>query len=385
MSHETVGSLLAIIANSLNDGLRTLMFADKRAWGPGEFEQLRLLEDTLDEAKKDFQELPALVNGQFYYESDRTIESLEDLRILCTRFELHSQTLKDWARTGGPINALWARETLELRHELHQAQCRAARRIHETAQPDDTTTAGARCLGALQVYRAAQRGRGGSGSVEDEEAAACRDTGKFERLGDRDVAFICDFCDGYLVWEDLRAMPTRRSIPPSLTSTPLPTSNPNSTPASAALPNLPHTPNALSLQAHAHDLERIWTPASSNSNRSSGASTSNNSPATQEHWQASGTAHTTGEPKPIVFAPVAIANHRAPGPGAWQARVRCPFCDDAYYEEQGDDDMERVRYAADEAGFASVREFQEHLEWYHASGLMPGVGGVGRPKSCGVM
>lgn len=71
MSHETVGSLLAVIANSLNDGLRIMMFADKRAWGSDEFEQLRLLEETLDEAKKDFQELPALVNGRYYYENDR--------------------------------------------------------------------------------------------------------------------------------------------------------------------------------------------------------------------------------------------------------------------------------------------------------------------------
>lgn len=71
MSHETVGSLLAVIANSLNDGLRIMMFADKRTWGPDEFEQLRLLEETLDEAKKDFQELPALVNGRTYYENDR--------------------------------------------------------------------------------------------------------------------------------------------------------------------------------------------------------------------------------------------------------------------------------------------------------------------------
>ena len=74
MSSESVGSLLAAIANSLNDALRVMMFADKRAWGPDEFEQLRLLEETLDEAKKDFQELPALVNGRFYYEHDRKSE-----------------------------------------------------------------------------------------------------------------------------------------------------------------------------------------------------------------------------------------------------------------------------------------------------------------------
>lgn len=76
MGYETVGSLLAVIANSLNDALRAMMFADKRGWTSDEFEQLRLLEDALDLAKKDFQELPALVNGRVYYENDRTSEYL---------------------------------------------------------------------------------------------------------------------------------------------------------------------------------------------------------------------------------------------------------------------------------------------------------------------
>jgi hypothetical protein len=71
MNNETVGTLLAAIANSINDGLRIMMYADKRAWGPDEFEQLRLLEETLDNAKKDFQSLPALVHGRGYYEHDR--------------------------------------------------------------------------------------------------------------------------------------------------------------------------------------------------------------------------------------------------------------------------------------------------------------------------
>jgi hypothetical protein len=71
MGGETVGTLLAQLANTVNEALRIMMFADKRAWGPDEFEQLRLLEETLDEAKKDFQELPALVNGRIYYENDR--------------------------------------------------------------------------------------------------------------------------------------------------------------------------------------------------------------------------------------------------------------------------------------------------------------------------
>lgn len=68
---ESVGSLLAAIANSINDALRLLMFADKAHWGPDEFEQVRALEHTLDEAKKDFQELGPLLKGSVYYENDR--------------------------------------------------------------------------------------------------------------------------------------------------------------------------------------------------------------------------------------------------------------------------------------------------------------------------
>lgn len=73
---QTVGTLLAAIATCMTDALRILMFADKRQWGPDEFEQTRVLEEALDEAKKDFQEMAPLVHGQFYYESDRTRSSL---------------------------------------------------------------------------------------------------------------------------------------------------------------------------------------------------------------------------------------------------------------------------------------------------------------------
>lgn len=73
---ETVGSLLAAIATALQDALRILMFADKRGWGPDEFEQVRAVEEALDEAKRDFQAMAPLVNGQFYYENDRRRMSL---------------------------------------------------------------------------------------------------------------------------------------------------------------------------------------------------------------------------------------------------------------------------------------------------------------------
>lgn len=69
--NDTVGSLLAEIANILADALRMLMFADKRHWGSDEFEQVRAFEDALDEAKGDFQELGPLLKGSFYYENDR--------------------------------------------------------------------------------------------------------------------------------------------------------------------------------------------------------------------------------------------------------------------------------------------------------------------------
>lgn len=69
--NESVGSLLADIANAINNTLRILMFADKTHWASDEFEQVRAVEDALDEAKRDFQELGPLVKGSFYYENDR--------------------------------------------------------------------------------------------------------------------------------------------------------------------------------------------------------------------------------------------------------------------------------------------------------------------------
>lgn len=68
---DSVGTLLAAIATSLADGLRILTFADKRQWGLDEQEQIRALEAVLDQAKRDFQELSPLVNGQAQYEHDR--------------------------------------------------------------------------------------------------------------------------------------------------------------------------------------------------------------------------------------------------------------------------------------------------------------------------
>lgn len=70
-SVDSVGSLLADIANRITDALRILTISDKRHWGDDEYEHARALERVLDEAKKDFQELGPLVNGQSNYQHDR--------------------------------------------------------------------------------------------------------------------------------------------------------------------------------------------------------------------------------------------------------------------------------------------------------------------------
>lgn len=71
MSLDTVGTLLAAIANLLQESLQLLRQSDTSLWGADEHEQVRVLEETLDEAKKDFQELSPLVKGQLYYQNDR--------------------------------------------------------------------------------------------------------------------------------------------------------------------------------------------------------------------------------------------------------------------------------------------------------------------------
>ncbi|KAJ2974136.1 hypothetical protein NUW58_g8754 [Xylaria curta] len=210
---DTVGSLLAIIGK-LDPGCPA-------------HPHLRLLEETLDEAKRDFQELPVLVNGRFYYENDRKADSLDELHELRTRFEEHSKNFKYWVRAGGPIEAEWAAETRWLKRELHRAQCRAVRRIHDDLEGSSSRP---RCLGALIVRRSQQRNQSQSqsqsrlsqpqqqqqqrphngtsptittsttqpSSILNSEVVACNTTGTFQRVGpgNRDIAFVCDFCDG---------------------------------------------------------------------------------------------------------------------------------------------------------------------------------------------
>lgn len=151
---------------------------------------------------------------------------------------------------------------------------------------------------------------------------ACNMVGHFERFGDRDIVFSCDFCDGFIVWEDLARLPS------SLDATAL----------------------------HANVTE-------------------------QPNWQAKGTSLSSAEEKTVVFAPLAIASHLAPAMGDWQARILCPYCDEYDYYEAGDEG--ESRYVQDEKGFGSLREFQEHLEWYHTSIAVPSLPSAA--KNCVVM
>ena len=439
---DTVGSLLASIAKSLNDSLRIFLIADKTHWGADEWEQFRVLEEALDEAKKDFQELGQLVGAQFYYEQDRTRQSLEELRSLRTKFECHAQYFKDWARQGGYINPIWVRETNRLRQELHRAQCHAAQRIF-AAEKD-----GNRCLGAFQVYRQQRRNeeerrlrqkrhdlppwqqqqqigvddrtettrqqqqqkngdRDGDIrrlskrrrlSLED-LVPICNAIGKFGRFDRHDVAFVCDFCDGYIIWPDLQSMPSSRESP-----------NSDSTDDDAT--TIIETPIAATEETtSAYPRWQARGLRSKNSNSSSmsddeaetfesadGKKTTTRHRQAQKHddiieTTAAATTtprteipsdeeeanHTTtrtapiydAEEKTIVFAPVAIANHLPPDPGDWMARILCPYCDEYTYPDQGDDDEDDLRYAQDEKGFPDLESFQEHLEWYHSPLTVP--------------
>ena len=146
---------------------------------------------------------------------------------------------------------------------------------------------------------------------------ACNAVGTFQRFGERDIAFACDYCDGFIVWEDVAAMPaTRRPLLPG-------------------------------------DAQPNWQAAASR--------------ASSESEEGEGGE----EKKTIVFAPVAIANHMGPPRGHWLARLTCPYCDQYTYVDQGYDGEEELRYAQDEAGFPDLRAFQEHLEWHHTSLSVP--------------
>ena len=267
-------------------------------------------------------------------------ESVEELRALHARFRTHVQSLKDWSRSGGPINPIWVRDTHALQKDLHRAQCRAARRIFTSDRESSK-----RCLGAFLVRRlqrrvvASSKRNGTAPEATDyerrqlEELDMCIRTGGFERFGDEDIAFICDFCDGHLVWEDLESVPTSRAAPESTNS-----------PASLL------------------------------------------SPTTEPQWQATGTTLSGPQARNVVFAPLAIANHMAPLHGDWQARLLCPFCEDEAQQPQDEDDDDDELYRPDHE-FEDVAALQEHLEWQHTAGALSLAlpAALPSPKSCQIM
>lgn len=145
----------------------------------------------------------------------------------------------------------------------------------------------------------------------EELVPSCNAVGRFQRLGEsHDVAFVCDFCEGFIVWPDLQSMPAAR--------TPLP-------------------PTAV---------------------------------GGYPHWQAQSLSVETGEEKTVVFAPLAIANHMAPEPGDWQAGLMCPYCEEDTYLDEGEDSSE-LKYVQDEMGFPDLEAFRAHLEWYHTALPVP--------------
>ena len=216
--------------------------------------------------------------------------------------------------------------------------------------------------------------------------------GRFERFGDRDIAFVCDFCDGYLVWEDLREMPSLRAgapLPPAgdglepLSATNSPSRRRPPRPAMAGTTTTKPAPAPAPLPPEHHSSAAAETatttsppPAAIAAAMTAEEEEAVEAAAAPDQWQATGFARTTGAEKTVVHAPTAIANHRAPvsgpAPGlglpAWECPLLCPFCDEYYYEGAGEDEIfDRSRFAQDEAGFPGVAAFQEHLEWHHTS------------------
>lgn len=227
-------------------------------------------------------------------------------------------------------------DTKLLRRELHRTQCRAVGRIYAVEQESEP-----RCLGGFLVYRKQRDWTNQPCNRIDEyrsrqldELVTCNSVGKFERFGDVDVAFICEFCDGHIVWEDLENMPSIRTVDESVAASESPTPPPAPTPGT-------------------------------------------------EHWQATGFSVTTREEKSIVFAPLAIGNHMPPANGHFESGIICPFCDGEYVLAQGDDEMEHLRY--DERAYPSLQAFQEHLEWQHTAMAVPTIALPTPKSSCRIM
>ncbi|OAA72436.1 hypothetical protein ISF_01509 [Cordyceps fumosorosea ARSEF 2679] len=339
MGSDSVGSLLADIANLIVDGLRILGLADKRHWGPDEYELQRAMERVLNDAKADFQELSPLLKSQSHYEHDRTFASLEELRALRGKFYMHMQNMREWSRSGGPVDAVWVRDTKALQRQLHRAQCRAAQRVFGSAKETSR-----RCLGAFIVHRRQRawldaRRAGAPATDHDcrrrqlDELAECRAVGGFERFGDADIAFVCDFCDGHLLWDDVERVPTTRTGLGDDDDT-----LPDAAGGGALLPTAA-TPLQDALGAALSE------------------------------WRATAVSVSGGrERKQVVYPPMAVASHMAPLRGDWQARFLCPLCEDAAEPQDIDDEDEMWR---PDNRFDDLAALQEHLEWEHAPPARP--------------
>lgn len=268
---------------------------------------------------------------------------MNELRSLQEKFGAHVSSLKDWSRIGGPIDPSWVRDTQALQRQLHRAQYRAAGRIFASGQESST-----RCLGAFLVYRQ-QRTSGNRQQLSVEEGAyqrrhmdeltVCNNVGGFHRHGEEDIAFVCDFCDGHMIWEDLERMPSVLMAGNDSTWTASPT-----TPVSATGPLTPTTTSTTTTTVSTTTPALPEVP-------------------TNPQWQALGHSLSAHEEKQVVYAPVAIANHMVPHLGDWQSRITCPFCEDEADGPRDKDDEEDAWRP--EGTFEDIAAFQEHLEWQH--------------------
>ena len=241
----------------------------------------------------------------------------------------------------------------------------------------------------------------------------CKKVGTFERFGDRDIAFICDFCDGHIVWEDVQRLPTMRVPPAAISSadahlasrlapsiavspaygSPLPTSiSPGM--ASALGGSGATAPAPLLLQSRLSPSPtpfRRQSPASWRQGSYSPPATSTSTYLPPEagedeypRWQATTVAVSDANTqRTVVFAPLAIANHLPPMAGDWEARLWCPYCDDYMYYDSAEG--EQTKYAQEEGGFQSLDDFQAHLEWHHTALPVPAMPALPASSSCVVM
>lgn len=201
----------------------------------------------------------------------------------------------------------------------------------------------------------------------------CNVVGAFERFGDRDIAFICDFCDGHVVWEDVQRLPTTRIPPAAISSTTAPLSS-----SSTSTSYLPFTaPKPTPSLPPTTPLPTFRRPSPQLSSTPQSTSSSLLSPPDDEsgeddypRWQATTVAVSdASNPRTVVFAPLAIANHLPPMTGDWEARLWCPYCDEYLYYDSAEGDQ--TKYAQDEHGFPSLADFQLHLEWHHTALPIP--------------